>query len=319
MRVVEHGELTPGFVDRSVVTIGNFDGVHLGHRVLIGKVVERARALHAVSVVYTFHPHPLKVLNPSSCPPMLTSFEDRIARIGELGVDMLVWARFDREYAAQEPELFVRTTLVEALGVREIWVGPDFGFGRDRRGSIELLRKVGADAGFDVRVLEALTLPGNDGVVSSTRIREAVARADFETAERLLGRPYTLRGPVIRGAARGRSLGFPTANVLCREECLPPPGVYAAWVRVGDATYPAAVNVGPNPTFGGSSTGVEAYLLDFSGDLYGREIEIRPVARVRGEIAFRSVEDLVRHIRRDVAEVRRILGLEGSPGARAAP
>ncbi len=317
MRVIEHSQLTPGFLPASVVTVGNFDGVHLGHRALIARVVARARQMGVASVVYTFHPHPLKILNPASCPPSLTSFEDRVARIGELGVDVLVWARFDREYAAQEPEAFVRDTLVRALGVREVWVGPDFGFGRDRRGSIELLERLGRAHGFRVHVLPAHTL--GDEVVSSTRIRRAVASADFGTAARLLGRPYTLHGPVVHGASRGRRLGFPTANVLVREECLPPPGVYAARVRVDGTTYDAALNVGPNPTFGGSSTGVEAYLLDFSGDLYGKEVEIQPVARIRGEIAFRDASDLVRQIQEDVARVRAILKEEAAEPARAAP
>ncbi|GAB4259461.1 bifunctional riboflavin kinase/FAD synthetase [Deferrisoma sp.] len=316
MRVIEHNQLAPGTLGGSVVTIGNFDGVHLGHRELIGRVVARAGELGAASVVYTFHPHPLRVLNPAYCPPLLTSFEDRVARIEELGVDVLVWARFDREYAAQDPTDFVRRTLVDALGAREIWVGPDFGFGRERRGSIALLEEEGRRAGFRVRVLPQFLLDGE--VVSSTRIRRAVQSADFETAARLLGRPYTLHGPVIHGAARGRRLGFPTANVLPREECLPPAGVYAAWAETPSGTYGAAVNIGPNPTFGASASGVEAYLLDFSGDLYGVELRIQPVVRIRGEIAFRSVDDLVAHIRSDVTEVRRLLGTP-KEAARAAP
>ncbi len=316
MRVIEHNQLTPGTVAASVITVGNFDGVHRGHEALIGRVVRRARELGAEAVVYTFHPHPLQVLNPAYCPPLLTSFEERLARIADLGVDLIVWARFDREYAAQEPRQFVTRTLVGALGVKEIWVGPDFGFGRERRGSIALLREVGKAAGFRVEVLPECRLGGE--VVSSTRIRRAVAEADFETAARLLGRPFSIHGPVIHGAARGRRLGFPTANVLPREECLPPPGVYAAWAQTPQGEFPAAVNIGPNPTFGASSSGVEAYLLDFTGDLYGKELRLRPVARIRGEIAFRSVDDLVDHIRSDVREVRRVLGL-APEAARAAP
>ncbi len=307
MRVIEHNQLTPGTVAGSVITVGNFDGVHRGHEALIRRVVRRARELGVEAVVYTFHPHPLRVLNPAYCPPLLTSFEERLARIGELGVDLLVWARFDREYAAQEPREFVTRTLVRALAVKEIWVGPDFGFGRERRGSIGLLRKVGSQVGFWVEVLPECRLDGE--VVSSTRIRRAVTEADFETAARLLGRPFSVHGPVIHGAARGRRLGFPTANVLPREECLPPPGVYAAWAQAPQGVFPAAVNIGPNPTFGASSSGMEAYLLDFRGDLYGAELRLQPVARIRGEIAFRSADDLVEHIRSDVREVRRVLGL----------
>ncbi|MDW7709320.1 MAG: bifunctional riboflavin kinase/FAD synthetase [Deferrisomatales bacterium] len=310
MHIIEHSQLVPGQFGRSVVTVGNFDGVHLGHQVLLRRVVERARGKRASSVVYTFHPHPLRVLNPAFCPPLLTAFEDRAARIAAQGLDVLVWARFDRDYAAREPEEFARETLAGSLGTRELWVGPDFAFGRERRGSLGLLRELGKELGFTVEVLPAFGLGGE--VVSSTRIRQAVAEADFETAERLLGHPYTLHGPVVRGAGRGRGLGFPTANVLVREECLPPHGVYAAWATEpggGASPRPAALNIGHNPTFGGAETTVEAYLLDFGGDLYGEELELRPVTALRGEIAFRTPADLSRQICKDVEETRRVLGL----------
>lgn len=308
MRIVEHSQLVPGELRRSVLTLGNFDGVHRGHQALLRRVAARARELVAASVVYTFHPHPLRVLNPSFCPPLLSSFEERVERIAAEGIDALVWARFDPEYAALEPEAFARDTLARGLGAAEVWVGPDFAFGRGRRGSIELLRAVGREEGFGVRVLDAFALAGE--VASSTRIREAVAEADFETAERLLGRPFSLRGAVVHGAARGRGLGFPTANVSPREECLPPAGVYAAWALVGHVPVPAAVNIGTNPTFGGTETTVEAFLLDFEGDLYGAELELRFAARIRPEVAFRSPADLVRQIGSDVTQVRRVLGAE---------
>lgn len=313
MRIVEHSLLSPREFDRSVVTIGNFDGVHLGHRSLLLTVLERSRALEATSVVYTFHPHPLKILNPSFCPPRLTSFEDRAALIAAEGVDALVWARFDREYAAQEPEVFARETLAGQLAAAEVWVGPDFAFGRGRRGSLDLLRRLGEDAGFALRVIEPFRLDGE--VVSSTRIRQAVAEADFRAARRLLGRPYSLRGPVVHGAARGRGLGFPTANVLPREECLPMPGVYAAWAVLDGRRHAAAVNVGANPTFGGTEVSVEAFLLDYQGDLYGAELEIVFEAAVRGEIAFQNPADLIQQIHRDVDAIRARLGApEERPG-----
>jgi len=307
MQIVEHSQLRPRHFERSVITVGNFDGVHRGHQALLRRVVQRARELDAAALVYTFHPHPLKVLNPSFCPPLLTAFEDRAAWVAAEGIDALVWARFDREYAAREPEAFARETLAARLGARELWVGPDFAFGRGRRGTIELLRGVGAEVGFAVETLPVFQLDGE--VVSSTRIRHAVAEADFPTAERLLGRPYALHGPVVHGEGRGRGLGFPTANLLVREECLPPPGVYAAWACWAGSCHPAALNIGPNPTFGEGKLSVEAYLLEFTGDLYGVEVELRPVAPLRGEIAFRDPSDLVRQIAKDVEEVRRLLDL----------
>jgi riboflavin kinase/FMN adenylyltransferase len=305
MRIVEHSQLAPREFDRSVVTIGNFDGVHLGHRHLLGQVVRRARALKAVAAVYTFHPHPLKVLNPSFCPPLITSFEDRVKLVAAEGVDALVWVRFDREYAALEPEEFVVETLGRRLGACEVWVGPDFVFGRGRRGNLDMLLGLGSEAGFSLQVTESVDLEGEP--VSSTRVRQAVAEADFALARRLLGRPYAIRGPVVHGQARGRSLGFPTANVLPQEECFPPPGVYAAWAATGTATHRAAVNIGNNPTFGASETTVEAFLLDYAGDLYGAELELTFVAAVRGEIAFQHPDDLVRQIQRDVEHVQGLL------------
>jgi len=307
MQIVEHSQLRPRHFERSVITVGNFDGVHRGHQALLRRVVLRAQELNAAAVVYTFHPHPLKVLNPAFCPPLLTAFEERTERIAAEGVDALVWARFDREYAAREPEDFARETLAVRLGARELWVGPDFAFGRGRRGTIGLLREVGAEEGFSVETLPSFQLEGE--VVSSTRIRQAVAEADFATAERLLGRPYALHGPVIHGVGRGQGLGFPTANLLVREECTPPPGVYAAWACWEGTCHAAALNIGPNPTFGASETTVEAFLLDFDGDLYGVEMELRPVASLRGEIAFRDPSDLTRQIGKDVEEVRRRLDL----------
>lgn len=308
MRILEHSQLVPGEFPRSVLTLGNFDGVHRGHQALLAQVLGRARALGAAALVYTFHPHPLRVLNPAFCPPRLTAFEERVARISAAGIDALVWARFDREYAAVEPEPFARDTLAACLGAVEVWVGPDFAFGRGRRGSLDFLRRVGRDLGFSVQVLEAFTLDGE--VVSSTRIRQAVVEGDLDTAARLLGRPYALHGPVVHGAARGRTLGYPTANLLVREECLPPPGVYSAWARLGGVLVPAAVNVGPNPTFGdGSEVTVEAYLLDYTGNLYGAELELQFAARVREERTFSGASALKDQIGRDVERVRALLGV----------
>ncbi len=305
MRTIQHTLLAEGEFRRSVLTIGNFDGVHLGHRALLRAVRERAVSLSAASVVYTFHPHPLKVLNPSFCPPLLTSFEDRLALIAAEEIDAVVWAQFDRQYASIDPELFARELFGAKLGATEVWVGPDFAFGRGRKGSVELLRRVAGEFGASVRVIETFSLSGE--VVSSTRIRQAVAEADFDTAARLLGRPYAIHGPVVHGAQRGRGLGFPTANILPREECLPPPGVYAAWARTGGRECPAAVNLGPNPTFGAAETTLEAFLLDFEGDLYGADLELVFEQAVRDEIAFQDPAALVEQIKRDVAEVRAIL------------
>ncbi|MDF1553840.1 MAG: bifunctional riboflavin kinase/FAD synthetase [Deferrisomatales bacterium] len=317
MQLIQHSCLTENQIPRSVITVGNFDGVHRGHRALLRRVIARAKELGAASVVYTFRPHPLKVLNPARCPAMITAFEERVALLGAEGIDVTVWARFDRAYASLEPEVFVRHTLKVCLGAVEVWVGPDFAFGRGRSGSIDLLRAVGRQVGFAVQVLRPFTL--GDQVVSSTRVREAIVDGEFRCAKQLLGRPYGLKGTVVHGHGRGRDLGFPTANVLPRQDCIPKPGVYAAWVVCEGDTHPAAVNIGTNPTFGAAEVTVEAHLLDGNRDLYGKEVEVVFVAPVRGEIAFRSPADLVRQIRADVATVRRVLGavapvIQGGPG-----
>ena len=237
---------------------------------------------------------------------MITSFEERVALIGAEEIDAMVWARFDRRYASLEPEVFVRHTLKACLGAVELWVGPDFAFGRGRSGSIDLLRAVGRREGFGVQVLRPFTL--GDEAVSSTRVRQAIVDGEFRCAEQLLGRPNGLNGTVVHGHGRGRELGFPTANVLPRQDCIPGLGVYAAWVVCEGQTHPAAVNIGANPTFGAAEVTVEAHLLDGNRDLYGKELEVVFVAPVRGEIAFRSPTDLVRQIRADLATVRRVLG-----------
>lgn len=305
MQIIEHSRIREGQFEKSVITIGNFDGVHLGHRALLREVVKSAGRLNATSIVYTFHPHPLKILNPASRPPMLTSFDDRVSLIAAQDIDVLVWAAFDRKYADQKPEDFVCQTLVGSLGAKEIWIGPDFAFGRGRQGTRELLSSKGKDLGFKVSSIPPFMI--NGGVVSSTRIRNAAAVADFKTAEKLLGRPFIIHGPVIHGAGRGKGLGFPTANLLPREECLPPSGVYAARARVDGNEYFAAVNIGPNPTFNADESTVEAHLMDFCGNLYGAELELHFVAFLRGEIAFKSVDALTQQINKDVEEAKRLL------------
>lgn len=292
---------------RCAVAVGNFDGVHLGHKALVETIRMRAAELGGPSVVYTFDPHPLKVINPSACPPELTDFSHKAALLEKLGLDVLVRVTFDHEYAAREPAWFAEEVLGTQLEAAEVWIGPDFAFGRNRTGTAALLAEMGAKTGFAVRTLAPFLVDGER--VSSTRVRQAVASRDFRLAGKLLGRPWSLHGPVVHGEGRGRGLGFPTANLLPREECMPPPGVYAARARL-DFQGPwigAAVNIGANPTFNAPVTTVEAHLLDNAGDLYGRSMELRFVEGIRGEIAFASAKALAEHIARDIEEIRRVL------------
>ena len=248
---------------------------------------------------------------------MLCDFTDKAERISALGVDVMVRARFDRAFAEQPPHWFAERVLGELLGAAEVWVGPDFAFGRARKGTVALLEAVGAQRGYVVRCLDPVRV--NDERVSSTRVRKAVKSANFAEAAHLLGRPFTLRGTVVHGHQRGRELGFRTANIAPREECLPPDGVYAAWVYRHGERISAALNVGPNPTFELGEELVEAHLLDFDGELYGEQLEVEFVERIRAEIAFRNVQDLARQIGLDVGRIRDILdSVQGGP-AQVAP
>jgi len=300
-----------------VVTIGNFDGVHRGHRAIMEIVVSRARARSGEAVVYTFDPHPRKVLQPDRPLGLLTTLDQKLARLEELGVDAVVVERFDREFAAMPPERFVREFVHRRLRPVEVYVGYDFRFGRDREGSMRLLTELGPHLGFSVTIVPEITVEGRD--VNSSRIRQLLQEGQVEEAAVLLDRPYTVRGRVGEGDRRGREIGFPTANLEPENEVLPAPGVYAGEVRFldageppADARFGAVTNVGRRPTFGEDRPLVaEAHLLGFDGDCYGRRVELAFRLRLREEQRFPGVEALRAQIARDVAEARR--RLEGTP------
>lgn len=297
----------------SALTIGFYDGVHLGHRVVIGEVRRLAAELGAASVVLTFDPHPARVVRPESAPLLLTDLEQRIELLATTGVDAVLVLPFDEARAKEAAEDFVQEVLVGCLGARAVVVGEDFHFGAQRRGDVALLRAMGRTAGFEVDGLQLLASAATAATpVSSTAIRSALAAGDIESANRMLGRPHELRGTVVHGDGRGGpELGFPTANLdLPTDLQLPAHGIYAAWyLRPDGRRYAAAVNVGVRPTFyeRADTALVEAYLLDHDGDLYGERARLQFVARLRGEERFASVDDLVAQMHADVARVREIL------------
>lgn len=292
----------------AALTVGNFDGVHRGHQALVRATVAVGRELGAPSVVLTFDPHPEAVVG-SGAPARLMSARQKEAALAALGVDCIAVLSFTREVAALAPEAFARTFLAGALAARAVVVGEGFRFGRGRAGDVPLLVALGGALGFTVRAVPAATEGG--APVSSTRVRAALEKGAVDEARVLLGRPFALEGEVVEGAGRGRTLGVPTANVRPASEALPALGVYACWAKVedGDQRWPAAVNVGRRPTFGGGDTLVEAHLVGFAGDLYGRRLELSFAARVRGETAFPDAGALVRQVKADVAEVQRLLGV----------
>ncbi len=297
-----------------VLTIGNFDGVHKGHKALFDKVKERAAAIAGQSVVMTFDPHPIKVMRPDSAPPLITPIEQKLRLIKEAGVDVIICLPFDREFAQIGAREFVEKILVEKIGIKELVVGYDYTFGRNREGNIGLLRKLGDELGFKVHVLDPVYVEGR--LVSSTSIRNLVRGGNLDEARILLGRDYEVCGTVVRGRNRGaRLLGFPTANLNLIDELIPKEGVYAVEVIVpawpadrGQECYPGVTNIGRNPTFGNGALSIETHILDFSGDLLGQVIRVKFIQRLRDERKFESIEALSSQIAKDVERAKEILG-----------
>jgi riboflavin kinase/FMN adenylyltransferase len=290
----------------AVVTIGNFDGVHRGHQELFHRVAERARDRGGTSVVFTFEPHPIRVLRPSGGPPLITLYDQKVELVERYGIDVLICAEFTPEFARTPAREFIAGLLVERVGMKEILVGYDWAFGRNREGDINLLIRLGAELGFEVCVLGPYSVNGMP--VSSTRVRQSVEAGDVAAAWRLLGRPYQVKGRVIRGRDRGgKLLGFPTANLRLVDELWPKPGVYAVTVEHAGRTWQGAANIGHNPTFGGHELSVETHLLDFSGDLYDQEIRLNFIERLRDERRFEGPQALAAQIAADIEKTRRIL------------
>lgn len=292
-----------------VATIGNFDGVHRGHRSVFQRLIARGRALGRPATVITFEPQPLEVLAPQAAPARLTRLREKLVAIQDCGIEQVLLLPFGPRLAAMAPEAFVRELLVEELGVASLLVGDDFRFGRGRGGDIEMLRAMGAECGFAVEDLDTITHEAER--ISSTRIREALAEGDMDQARHLLGRPYRLCGRVVHGDKRGRSIGFPTANIGLHRQISPLSGVYAVLVEgVAPQPWPGVANIGVRPTFGGGTRPLlEVHLLDFSGDIYDRHAEVEPRLKLRDEQRFDSLESLVQQIHRDVAAARTYLGI----------
>jgi riboflavin kinase/FMN adenylyltransferase len=295
----------------TVVTVGTFDGVHLGHMAVLREIAARAQAAGRKSVLVTFEPHPLEVVNPQAAPPLLTTGPERREVLAVTGLDYVVFLRFDRRLADFTPERFVREVLIGRCGMRELVIGHDHGFGRGRSGDVETLRRLGRSDGFAVDVVGLVELGGH--AVSSTAIRRAVAGGDLRTAARLLGRPYTLSGRVVRGEGRGRTLGVPTINVgdIPERKLLPPDGVYAARVEWAAGTAGGMLNQGARPTFGESRRGVEVHLFGVDADLYGQWVRVEWVERLRDVRRFGSVEQLQDQLKRDRAAALDALARHG--------
>jgi riboflavin kinase/FMN adenylyltransferase len=299
----------PPTVKGTVVTVGTFDGVHLGHRDVIDRLVARAHTIRLPSLLVTFEPHPLEIVNPAAAPPVLTTHEEKIEILAESGLDYVAVVPFTPLLASYSAEAFVELILRRRFRMRELLIGYDHGFGRARAGDANVLRELGKRDGFRVDVVEAVTVP--DGrAISSTAIRRAIAGGDLARAATGLGRDYSIGGVVVRGDQRGRGLGFPTLNLRPpARKLLPPEGVYAVRVQTPRGSFGGMLSLGPRPTFGDFSISVEVYLFDTDGDFYGAHVRIELVERLRDVRAFPSADALVEQIRSDEIAARRALRL----------
>ncbi len=289
-----------------VVTLGNYDGVHLGHQKIFNQVIETARHKSGTAIIFTFDPHPLMVLSPSSCPPLLNTYRRKMELFESYGIDVVITAKFTRAFAATPPEDFVKDILVDGIGVKEIIVGYDYAFGRGKQGTTDALKEHGRIHDFQVTVVPAYTQ--GDEVISTTRIRELVREGEMEKVARMLGRTYATEGIVVPGDHRGKSLGFPTANIDPHNQIFPKRGVYVIQIERGGERLDGVLNIGTNPTFGEGRMSLEAHIFDFDEDIYGEFVRILYKKRLRDEVAFKSKEALIAQITKDVDEAKRILG-----------
>jgi riboflavin kinase / FMN adenylyltransferase len=310
-------EATPGDLGRTVITVGMYDGVHRGHQALIGAAVSRARAMRRPCLLLTFDPHPAEVIRPGSHPAILTSLDRKAELVAELGVDAMCVLPFTQDFMRLSSETFTHTVLVERLHAAQVVVGENFTYGHKAAGNVQTLTVEGRRFGFAVEGIPLAAVDDDAVTISSTYIRACVAAGDMASAGRALGRPHRVDGVVVRGDRRGRDMGYPTANVESPAfTAIPADGVYAGHLVTRDPRsgasrerFPAAISVGSNPTFQGSRRSVEAFVLDYDGDLYGEHVGVEFVERLRPMIAFPDVEALLEAMAKDVSDTRQILGM----------
>ena len=305
-----HGYENAEIARPAVLTLGVFDGMHLGHQLIVSRVVERARAVGAVPTVVTFDPHPRAVLHPESAPPLLQTFDQKIEAFGVLGVEQTIVIRFTREFAGVSAEEFLKDVVHERLQAREVYLGRGFAFGRGREGNIDLLRRVSRELGFHADEVPEVRLRGQR--ISSSRIRGLLAAGSVNLARRMLGRPYGVEGRVVRGAERGRTIGFPTANLRPDNRVIPRAGVYVTATLIDGAWRRSVTNVGVRPTFEKEAEpSIETFVMDWGGDLYGDVVRVRFLHRLRDERRFPSVAELKRQIDADAARARKYFERSG--------
>jgi riboflavin kinase/FMN adenylyltransferase len=313
MDVIRDSKNIPTGLKGAVVTIGNFDGVHLGHQYIFRHLIAEALRERRPAVVISFDPHPKMILHPERRPfYLITSLEEKIRHLSNFGIDALILIPFSLDYARTTAEEFILGFLWERLRIRKILIGHDYTFGRGKEGNEAFLTDVGSRLGFEVEVLSAFH--GGETTISSTRIRNALLAGEVRYAASLLGRPYNLAGEVISGSHRGVSLGFPTANIRPDKELVPPNGVYAVQVILGGNRHRGVLNIGFNPTFADQKLSIEVHIFDFNENIYGKPLDVLFIERLRNEIRFANPGELIAQIDRDIARVREILQAECSQG-----
>ncbi len=309
MRIVNHLEDIEIPFKNAVITIGNFDGVHIGHQALLHMVIEKAHAIEGTAVAMTFEPHPMRVLAHQAHPPLITLIEQKTELIAKSGIDVLICIPFSPEFAAIPAPNFISDLLVKRIGMKALVVGPDYTFGQNRQGNLGLLQKMAPEFDYDVLVVDWIQ-PANGHAqrISSTRIRELVMQGQMAAAKKLLSRYYQIRGQVAHGRNRGgRLLGFPTANINLQDELCPKQGIYAVTVELDGRTWQGVANIGYSPTFDDHIFTVEVHILDFDQNIYGKIIRVNFIERLRDEIKFDGVTSLSDQIRHDVEDARQVL------------
>jgi riboflavin kinase/FMN adenylyltransferase len=305
MRIIDDLTFTREDFSSPVATIGNYDGLHLGHQAIIQRVIELARKGNGEAVVLTFEPHPVQFLHPELHIPLITPSRKKMMLLAQFGVDVTINLPFTEDVARMSAKEFIQEIVQRRIAPRWVVVGFNFTFGKGRTGTSEELKKIGEELGFGVEIIPPFNVAGD--VVSSTRIRELIAGGNIREANRMLGSNFFMLGRVIHGHARGKGLGFPTANLEITQDLYPNEGVYAATVIVDERRYNGVVNIGTNPTFGDEQLAVEVFLFDYQGDLYGKELQVALVDKLRDEKTFPSAELLVRQIEQDIQRAKEIL------------
>ncbi len=308
MKIFDHLDKIHEPFTNAVITIGNFDGVHIGHQALFHEVIEKAETINGTSIAMTFEPHPIRVLKQNGHPPLITLAEQKTELIERTGLDVLICVPFTKEFASMSADQFIRDLLVKKIGMKAIVVGEDYRFGKNREGDIDLMRSYGPDFGFEVIVANWIkTSKGLPDRISSTRIRELIVEGQMPAAEKMLGRHYQIRGRVVTGRDRGgKLLGTPTANINLNDELCPKTGIYAVTVECRGSQHNGVANIGYSPTFEDHEFTVEVHILDFNANIYGEKIRVNFIKRIRDEIKFSNISALIEQIKKDIATAREI-------------